>query len=457
MDDFIEFLEDNKADKKIINKFKKKINKPIEYKLHLERYEFSEKWFSILDDILVELGYRALDADIKYIRIELKKLITDTNVNKIINRYNIEYKTNIKPLTNFDYVCQSLNLVEIVEYLIDHPDKIDWVIFSKNKLDSAVKYMIKNPDKIDRYNFVENESDIAIRYMSMSSGDFYYDSKNESDYAVCYLLEHQDKICWSGFSLNKNHIAICYLIEHPDKISWYHFSANTEDMAVRHLTDEHPDKISWDMFSKNENSIAVHYLIYIHPDKIDWWYFMQNTSDIAVCYCIEKQYDHILSIFSRNESDIAVRYLVNNPHNINKHAFSYNKSYIAVIYLISKYRNKIHHDNAVYNRNNIMRNFLNKNYSYEDYYTDTSIYINIIKLIKNSCKFIYNSVYNYFSYGCYYELQYINKIKENKIEYLLENQHQMYLDWDYIFGNLNQWKIDKFNKLNWFPKSGLKL
>ena len=237
MEGFINLLEEYKQDdqdSQIIADFKDKINKPIEYKQHLNNFKFDKEWFSILDDILVELGYRALDANINHIKKELKNKIYDTHIDKIDSSSTI---VNLLSVIENKYLSSN-DSPEVVKYLIDNPDKIDWNWFSVNDSDIAVKYLLEHPDKIYWNRLSVNDSDIAVKY----------------------LLEHPDKIYWNRLSVNKSDIAVKYLLEHPDKIKWDWFSRNASDIAVRYLL-EHPDKIDWTWLSCNKNILAVKYCL----------------------------------------------------------------------------------------------------------------------------------------------------------------------------------------------------
>lgn len=50
----------------------------------------------------------------------------------------------------------------VVNYLISHPDKIDWNSFSENRNSIAVKYLLENPGKINWKTFSYNESILAV-------------------------------------------------------------------------------------------------------------------------------------------------------------------------------------------------------------------------------------------------------------------------------------------------------
>ena len=380
MDHFIDFLEEIKCteqDEQTIIKFKEKLNEPIaDHIQHLKQYKFNKLWFLKLDDILIDLGYRALDKDIQYIRKELKKLIYNTHVNKIIKKYNEIKKTNIKSL-NIQSNCGIygfMDIIEITEYQIRNIDNVDMWLFSQNEADIAVKFLIEHPVLINWYGFSYNKNNLAIKYM----------------------LKKIKRINWNEFSKNEADIAVKYLIKHPNLISWEWFSQNTNDIAV-HYCIKNLDKIDWYSFSQNESDIAVHYLIE-HPDKISWTQFSSNANDNAVGYSIKYPDNIIWKLFSINISDIAVKYLIEHPDKIDWNTFHIN-------------------------RNNIVDEYL----------------------IKNTDKML-----------CVETEYYISRINKKKhtMEYLLDTQNVKNANVVYyICLKLKQWKIDKFNELNWFPSS----
>lgn len=398
MDKFIGFLEENsydEQDKKTIIKFKEKLNKPIsDYKQHLMRYKFSEEWFSELDDILIELGYRALDVDISYIKTELIKIIHDTHVNKIIKKFNKIKKTNINKFSitlnhNFGYI----DAVEIINPFIYNIDYLPTLYFSINENPIAVKYLIDHPDKIIWDYFSFNKSDIAVRYCieHPDNVNWYEFSSNENSIAVCYLIDHSDKIKWAQFSSNDNSYAVRYLIHtHPDKIDLYTLSLNQNDLAVEYLIINHSSRIDWKHFSRNENSIAVRYLI-DNSDKIDWWYFSSNMSDIAVRWCIEHPDKIHWERFLKNKNILAVSHCIENFDKIDRKSFSEN-----------------------------MGNATTYKYLHED------------------------------GKNILYELSPTHMLRiDNSVEFSLHIENYS----RYFFHDLKQWKIYKFNELNWLSSS----
>ena len=222
MDNFINMLKEYNANEQTITKFKEKLNEPIEYKTHLAKYEFTEKWFSNMDYILVELGYRALDADIKYIVEKVKKLLLETNINIFIDIYNRKHSNDEIKKINDDLFLnhQDTYSIEIVEYLIKNPHLIN-ADFSKNTTDTAVNYLIEHPEKLNWKKFSFNSNDTAVNYLIHFHPDKIYwwnFSQNTSDLAVCYCLRNLDKIDNTAFLVNENLIAFEYFIRNADSI-----------------------------------------------------------------------------------------------------------------------------------------------------------------------------------------------------------------------------------------------
>lgn len=391
MDEFIDFLEENKTDdqdRQTIANFKNKINKPIKYKQHLGKFKFNRRWFAKLDIILTELGYRALDMDINYIKKELKKLITDRiHINTIITYYNLQNKQNIK-----DGKCKSINHIKIhtshddkgkitntIEqinfYIKNHPEKIDWYYFSGLDNDIAVGYCLKHLDEIDEYTFQENANDLAVGYMikHRSNGDNGWDfSSNVSDNAIRHITSekfHFDSTAETeALCANENDLAVEYLIKNPEYIEFEIFIQNKNIKLVEFIptiTEEFilsmdsyniknmEDVIDFVMDSSyilNEADIAVRYIIHILETgkyskvDFDWDRFHENENSTAVSYCVihcEENNVPFYLLCPTNKNDIAVHYYIERyekPHNrlddIYVYEFSGNESDIAVSYLI---------------------------------------------------------------------------------------------------------------------------
>ena len=175
MDEFINFLDGYKiiGDEKIIVDFKEKLNKPVRYLPHFANYKYTEKWFSILDDILVELGYRALDADIEIIKKKVRRILlcndNEDNVGakEIGDRFNIICAIRYRNVTKLDKLYSG---DEFIKWLMQYyPNRIIWEYLSKNETDFVVKYLIDNPNKIYEREFRENKNPIAVKYIEKTN------------------------------------------------------------------------------------------------------------------------------------------------------------------------------------------------------------------------------------------------------------------------------------------------
>lgn len=362
MDNFILFLDEYETeDSKEIDIFKEKINKTVEYKSHLDKFEFVEKWFSVLDDILIELGYRALDADIDYIKKELKNKIYGIHIDKIDSKSPI---IDMIPSIRYEVLYKCSN-IEIIKYLVKNKDNIKWESFSYSKNTEAVKILTQQYPKLIYWKYLSN---------------------NVLDIAVHYCIKHPDKIDWKQFSLNTNPIAVEYLIHIcPDKIEWANFSYNSADIAVRYCI-KHPDKINWTQFSWNSADTAVRYLIHTNPDKIKWKGFSLNANDLAVKYLIERPDKIVWKIFSMNTNDLVVEYLIKHPDKIDWKEFSINSNNTAVKFLIEQHSDKINWE---------FLSLYNKNINAIRYYNNISTYHHNYRQISNHTylivdEFIYN-------------------------------------------------------------------
>ena len=212
-----------------------------------------------------------------------------------------------------------------VEYLIKHPDEIDWYSFSMDDNDKAVNFLIKN-HKINWETFSRNENDKAVEFL---------------------IKNHPDKINLDGFSENSNPLAVDFLIKNPDKINWAWFSMNKSDKAVEFLI-KNPDKIIWMWFSLNTNQTAVDFLINQHPNKITCYWFSLNTNQIAVDFLIEHPDKIDFSDFSKNSNPAAVEFLIKNPDKIIWSGFIKNSNPTAFDFLIKNYPDKIEEKENLY-------------------------------------------------------------------------------------------------------------
>jgi hypothetical protein len=159
----------------------------------------------------------------------------------------------------------------VVEYLLAHPDKIEWYAFSRNSNSQAVEYLLAHPEKIDCWAFSGNTNSLAISYL--------------------LAPENIHKINWSNLSRNSNSQAVEYLIAHPEKIDLLAFTHNSHPQAIEYLLSHY--KIKFGYFSKSPNSfelnkkkmqetkLALHEDLakyFLHPSKIQAW--MESEQDV---------------------------------------------------------------------------------------------------------------------------------------------------------------------------------
>lgn len=397
MSKLVEFLEEYKQDKQdeqIITDFKEKLNISIEYKQHLANFEFDKKWFVEIDRILIELGYRALDADISYIKTELKRLIKNTHINKIIDFYNAIYGATY---TKQNFICEKntgnirvFDMIEHIEYVIENCHyRIDWDLFSELENDTAVRYCLKNIDYISWKYFSQNASDLAVDYLLEHPDKIVVEcaisntnekmirycqknvdieifrrneySANDADLAVDFMIAHPETISLETFSLNKNIKAIEFL---PQIVNDFtndeiiicvltsEYAVINNDIAVKCMLDllhkfnsgeydrtiDNGDidemAIDMNMFPRNEHVDAVRYCIE-HINEVDLFELSRNASKFAVEYFIQNQKKIDWCGFSQNKSDLAVDYLIKNPKKIRWMYFSRNENPHAVNYCIN--------------------------------------------------------------------------------------------------------------------------
>ena len=187
MDGFINFLDEYKTldDEKIITSFKEKLSEQITYKEHLEKYTHTEEWFSTLDSILVELGYRALDADIEIIRTEIRKKIL-INVD--------DYLTIQELYKNKEFIKWALDFL---------PYEIDWMSISNNDeiINFVIEYLILNPDKIDIEKYRINWHNYNLIYI-ISNTPHLSDTKKFYLNTLKKHREERDTLRYTEFNIN---------------------------------------------------------------------------------------------------------------------------------------------------------------------------------------------------------------------------------------------------------------
>lgn len=142
----------------------------------------------------------------------------------------------LRPNYNFKYACETILTVlsgnpcdNVVEYLIEHPEKINWLWFSTNTNDKAIEYMKQKLDKIKWMWLCANTSPKAIEIIknNVDKIDWYNLSSNPS--AKDLINQNSIKL-WHSMSANP--MMIDTLKDNFDKIDWYLMSENP---AIFHI------------------------------------------------------------------------------------------------------------------------------------------------------------------------------------------------------------------------------
>ena len=175
-----------------------------------------------------------------------------------------------------------------VSYLLEHPDKIDWMYFSENSNPRAIALLRDNIDKINWFYLSCNESDEAIELLESYPDKICYDllSSNSTPRAFELLIKCPENIYHRRMCANKNPKAVAYLIKHRDslQLDWYKLSENPA--AIEYL-EAHPDNIVLSTFLTNPAIFELNYqaiceeksqkmnlkeqlmMVALHPDRID--------------------------------------------------------------------------------------------------------------------------------------------------------------------------------------------
>ena len=354
MDEFIDLLKTFDNDEETIRKFEEKLNRPIYYERHLKKFKFNKRWFSKLDYLLVQLGYRGLDKDIEKIIKTVREKILYTNINTIykIAGYNKKHKLKLRRILhghrgifmligNPEYIDIYYSYVEVIDYIFskmkityeyDYYDYYDYKYMCKNNYDKRViSYILKQQKNIDKFGYYisENTNNTIAKYI-IQNINMYLDEWNLVD-----------------LSTNTNDLIVDFLIKNPDYMTKY-FAQNSNNRAVEWLINNirwliygefkdifYLDDLSYsEYFSLNTNPIAVQFLLQ-NPNYICHNHFMTNNSDLAVRYYLENP-NKINRMFSENNNDKAVEWLLQHPDKINKSVVMRNTNINMINYCLSK-------------------------------------------------------------------------------------------------------------------------
>ena len=88
---------------------------------------------------------------------------------------------------------------------------------SRNPHPAAVEFLMQHPDKIDWVEFRDNQNQQVVGYTLLRQ-----------------LLDFPEHINWEWFSSYENQQAVECLLRHPLNIDWYWFSYNESQLAVEY-------------------------------------------------------------------------------------------------------------------------------------------------------------------------------------------------------------------------------
>lgn len=247
--------------------------------------------------------------------------------------YLVQRDMDVRILSNT--MLSEQNNDEIVRYLLEHPDMIDFLSFCKNPHPKAVQYVLeksktkkeiekeieKNKDTetdVQHYanlpqnirtSLSKNTHDDIVRYELVNVRSYQLPilefAANPNDLIVTYLLEQPYYIYhWNQFSKNPNKRVIDYLLEHPDRIDWSNFARHDDDRVVTlflELIRIKPEKFFYnciDAACANPNNMMVEYLLR-DPQRptISTGTFFVNTNPMAIEWLLEHMDRYRESIF----------------------------------------------------------------------------------------------------------------------------------------------------------------
>ena len=371
--DYVQCLVND--DEKTVENFIDKLKKPIEYKSYLKKFKLTRKYFTGLDNILIELGYSGHSDAINEIREFLKDKLRDIDVldyNSAIHsddmaftwceQHNKDYNeyADAKPSINFKKYVYNFPIKNHFNRLSENTKKIDWSALSCNP--SAFGLLMRLGKRKDKYYEwidwnVASETANDLKYIKKWPGINWVNiSKNSA--AIDLLKDNQDKIDWDNLSFNNSSGAIDLLKMNPDKINWANLSHNTNPSAID-LLKMNPDKINWWGLAENTSPGAIE-LLKANPENINWYSLSSNPAAMEILQlypnkiywdwlsinpsAIEMLKDHPdnidWDILSGNPA--AIEMLLANPKKINRKRFSSNPA--AANYLCDCSHKKINWD-----------------------------------------------------------------------------------------------------------------
>lgn len=345
-------LDDDNDDSHVVEQFIDKLQEPVEYKHLLRNFKWNKEHYTLLDDKLIELGYRSqTDAisEIKQFLINKLYKMPACEYNLVFREYNanlwnhmeyIEIKCNDFKDDEVAWMGLSWNSIAI-KILEKNPDKIEWIcaaenpkignlleIKTRNAYDEIysdkptksgiwehlsanpgiIDFISRNLQRVHWSSLQKNSAAVEIIKRTLARTDVIYPicdnlSLNTNPEAIEILKKKPDEIDWHYLSLNPCPAAIELLRANPTKINWRNLSYNPSaiDLLAQNL-----DNVNWYHLSSNYKAID---LLKANPDKIDWNYLSYNSGAI--------------DLLKNNPDKINLDDLCSNPYDFNQDKFDY--------------------------------------------------------------------------------------------------------------------------------------
>lgn len=141
------------------------------------------------------------------------------------NPTSIDYLYNHVDPDDIEWLgLSSIKSPHIVKFLERYPDRIKWSTLGYNNCTEVVEFLLQNERNIRStlWNLSSNTNDLAVEYLLQHPQDinFIQFSSNSNDKAVDALLtRYTDQIIWNTFAQNRNPRAIATVYENLHKIS----------------------------------------------------------------------------------------------------------------------------------------------------------------------------------------------------------------------------------------------
>jgi hypothetical protein len=349
---------DNFDEKNVeISQFLQKLDEEFELQSVVDKFKWSEEYFTELDILLIRVGYAArtdLRDQIKEFIYEKIRTTGILEFNKstnagiwnhldLIKENQVEeyiYKVSGNPVTSEIIFMHFPN--KICKRLLGknpHPEAIKCIklfnletldhytkrAISKNPNTEIVEFLITNPAHIDLIGFSRNPHPKAVEYILKDEERIRPKfSKNPNPMAVQFLIKNPAHINYQQFSKNTNTDAVQHLLETPGRIARSEFSLNPCDAAVNFLF-QNRGFIDWTTFPKNPNPRVFHYIVGTHQMP-EWEEFaktpriikkaMQYRSDLEDLKVDSKTIDRIMT--SSPYSGLRLDKIINDDVKLNK-------------------------------------------------------------------------------------------------------------------------------------------